>query len=77
MNYFCRNKKALSAHLLLSQRLKVSRILGISLSTRRTQLVLVRSNAVPAEPANLVATRARIEAQIVDLERFHAQWAFR
>jgi hypothetical protein len=31
---------------------------------------------MPTEPANLIAARAWEEAQIVDLERLHAQWTF-
>lgn len=31
---------------------------------------------MPAESTNLIATGARIEAQVVDLEGLHAEWAF-
>lgn len=65
-----------STDLLLRKRLEIRRILGISLPASRTQLVLVRSDSMPAEPTNLVATGTRIETQVVDLERFHAEGAF-
>lgn len=54
------------SHLLLGQRLKVRRILGVSFPASRAQLVLVRSDSMPTEPADLIATGARVETQIVD-----------
>lgn len=63
--------------LLLSQRLEVSGILRIRFPACRTELIFVRSNPMPTEAADLVATGARIEAQIVDLQWLHAQWTFR
>lgn len=65
--------KGRRTHLLLGERLEIRRILGISLPAGRTQLILVRSDSVPTEPTDLVAASARIEAQVVDLQRLHAQ----
>lgn len=70
----CRDR---ATHLLLSQRLKVSGILRIRFPACRTELIFVRSNPMPTESADLVATGAWIEAQIVDLQWLHAQWTFR
>jgi len=39
------------------------------------EAVLVGADAVPAESADLVATRAGEEVDVVDLQRLHAQWA--
>lgn len=66
----------MNSHLLLGQRLKIRRILGISFPARRTKLVFIGTNSMPAESTNLIATRAGIEAQVVDLERFHAERTF-
>lgn len=64
-------------YLLLSKRRKIRRILGVRLTARRAQLILVRSDAVPTETTNLVATGARIKVEVVNLKGLHAQWAFR
>lgn len=64
-------------HLLLSQRLEISWILRIRFPACRTEFVFISSNPMPAEPTDLVATGAWIEAQIVDLQWLHAQWTFR
>lgn len=69
----CFSITSIIPHLLLGQRRKISRILWVRLPTRRTQLVLVGPDPVPAEPADLVATRARVEVQVVHLDRLHAQ----
>lgn len=45
------------------------------LSTGRTQPVLICADAVPTEAADLIATGAREEVDIIDLQRFHAQGA--
>lgn len=55
---------------------KVGRILGVRLPARGAQLVLVGADAVPAEAADLVAARARIEVEIVHLYGLHAQRTF-
>lgn len=73
---FTNPHKSTISHLLLSQRLKIRRILGISLPARRTKLILVGTNSMPAEATNLIATGAGIKAQVVDLEGFHAEWTF-
>lgn len=64
------------SHLLLGQWRKVGRILGVRLPARGAQLVLVGADAVPAEAADLVAARARIEVEIVHLYGLHAQRTF-
>jgi hypothetical protein len=69
------HRRMMSTHLLLGQRLEIRWILGISLPACRTQLVLVRSDSMPTEPTNLIATGARVETQIIDFQRLHAQWA--
>lgn len=45
------------------------------LSTCRTQPILISADAVPTEAADLIATGAWEEVDIIDLQRFHAQWA--
>jgi len=64
------------SHLLLSQGLEIGRILRVSLPASRTQLILVRTDPMPAEPTDLIATRARKETQIVHFQWFHTQRTF-
>lgn len=75
-NFFDSSENCINSHLLLSQRLKIRRILRISFPACRTQLVLVGTNSMPAESTNLIAAGAGVEAQVVDLEGFHAERTF-
>lgn len=45
------------------------------LSAGRTETVLVCPDSMPAEAADLVSTGAGEEVDVVDLQRFHTQWA--
>ena len=53
--------------LLLGQRLIVCRTLRVGLPARRTQTILISAQTVPAEAANLVATSAGVEVDVIHL----------